>query len=99
MGWITIVSEIVIPVIGLIFTVIIAPLIREKKQTALAQSCVEAAEQIFGAGKGDEKYSWAVSLLEAKGVKSADAQRLIEAAVYQLNEAKKALAEEGETND
>lgn len=91
MDWITIVSEFVLPVLGLIFTVFIVPIIREKKQTDLAQSCVAAAEQIFGAGHGTDKYTWAQDLLVSKGVSRKDAQRLIEAAVYQLNAAKKAL--------
>lgn len=91
MDWVTIVSEFVLPVLGLIFTVFILPIIREKKQTALAASCVAAAEQIFGAGRGDDKYEWAAKWLISRGVSRKDARRLIEAAVYQLNEAKKAL--------
>ena len=93
MDWVTIVSEFVLPVLGLFFIVFVVPIIREKKQTDLAQSCVAAAEQIFGAGHGMDKYTWAQDLLVSKGVSRKDAQRLIEAAVYQLNQAKKALAE------
>ena len=91
MDWVTIVSELVLPVLGLVFTVFVVPIIREKKQTDLAQSCVAAAEQIFGAGHGTDKYTWAQDLLVSKGVSRKDAQRLIEAAVYQRNAAKKAL--------
>ena len=91
MDWITIVSEFVLPVLGLVFTVFVVPIIREKKQTELAQSCVAAAEQIFGAGHGTDKYTWAQGLLVSKGVSRKDAQRLIEAAVYELNKAKAAL--------
>ena len=91
MDWITIVSEFVLPVLGLVFTVFVVPIIREKKQTDLAQSCVAAAEQIFGAGHGTDKYTWAQGLLVSKGVSRKDAQRLIEAAVYELNKAKAAL--------
>ena len=91
MDWVTIVSEFVLPVLGLIFTVVIAPILREKKWAGLAQSCVAAAEQIFGGGHGDEKYTWAQELLMRKGVSRKDAQRLIEAAVYELNKAKAAL--------
>ena len=91
MDWITIVSEFVLPVLGLVFTVFVVPIIREKKQTDLAQSCVAAAEQIFGAGHGTDKYTWAQDLLVSKGVSRKDAQRLIEAAVYELNKAKAAL--------
>ena len=93
MDWVTIVSEFVLPVLGLVFTVFVVPIIREKKQTDLAQSCVAAAEQIFGAGHGTDKYTWAQGLLVSKGVSRKDAQRLIEAAVYELNQAKKALEE------
>lgn len=93
MDWVTIVSEFIFPVLGLVFTVFVIPIIREKKQTALAASCVAAAEQIFGAGRGDDKYAWAAKWLISRGVSHKDAQRLIEAAVYQLNEAKKALEE------
>ena len=95
MDWITIVSEFVLPVLGLVFTVFVVPIIREKKQTDLAQSCVAAAEQIFGAGHGTDKYTWAQGLLVSKGVSRKDAQRLIEAAVYELNKAK-AVLEAGE---
>ena len=91
MNWVTIASEFVLPVLGLVFTVFILPIIREKKQTDLAQSCVAAAEQIFGAGHGTDKYTWAQGLLVSKGVSRKDAQRLIEAAVYELNKAKAAL--------
>ena len=91
MDWVTIVSEFVLPVLGLVFTVFVVPIIREKKQTDLAQSCVAAAEQIFGAGHGTDKYTWAQDLLVSKGVSRKDAQRLIEAAVYELNKAKAAL--------
>ena len=91
MNWVTIASEFVLPVLGLVFTVFILPIIREKRQTALAASCVAAAEQIFGGGHGDEKYTWAQELLMRKGVSRKDAQRLIEAAVYELNKAKAAL--------
>ena len=91
MNWVTIVSEFVLPVLGLVFTVFVVPIIREKKQTDLAQSCVAAAEQIFGAGHGTDKYTWAQGLLVSKGVSRKDAQRLIEAAVYELNKAKAAL--------
>ena len=95
MDWITIVSEFVLPVLGLVFTVFVVPIIREKKQTDLAQSCVAAAEQIFGAGHGTDKYTWAQGLLVSKGVSRKDAKRLIEAAVYELNKAK-AVLEAGE---
>lgn len=91
MNWVTIASEFVLPVLGLVFTVFVVPIIREKKQTDLAQSCVAAAEQIFGAGHGTDKYTWAQGLLVSKGVSRKDAQRLIEAAVYELNKAKAAL--------
>lgn len=91
MDWVTIVSEFVLPLLGLVFTVFILPIIREKRQTALAASCVAAAEQIFGAGHGNDKYAWARDWLVGRGVSQKDAQRLIEAAVYQMNEAKKAL--------
>lgn len=99
MNWVTIVSELVIPIVGLIFTVVVAPLIREKKWAGLAQSCVAAAEQIFGGGHGDEKYTWAQELLVSKGVSREDAQRLIEAAVYELNKAKAALGAGEDTHE
>lgn len=99
MDWVTIVSEFVLPVLGLIFTVFVVPIIREKKQTNLAQSCVAAAEQIFGAGHGTDKYTWAQDLLVSKGVSRKDAQRLIEAAVYELNKAKAALETGEDTHE
>lgn len=91
MNWVTIVSEFVLPVLGLVFTVFVVPIIREKRQTALAASCVAAAEQIFGGGHGNDKYAWAQDWLVGRGVSRKDAQRLIEAAVYELNKAKAAL--------
>ena len=91
MDWVKLTAEVIIPLLGIIVTAYIVPWIREKKRTELAQNCVRAAEQIFGAGKGDQKYAYAEKLLVRAGVSRTDAQRLIESAVYQLNAVKTAL--------
>lgn len=91
MDWVKLISEVIIPLLGVVVTAYVVPWIREKKQTELARTCVRAAEQIFGAGTGEQKYGYAESLLVKAGVKEDDAKRLIEAAVYELNEVTEVL--------
>ena len=102
MDWVKIASEIIIPVIGLVLTVLVAPQLRvwlakkaatqrEANWQQLARTAVEAAQQLFGASSGDEavnqgKYQYAVSYLTAAGVDECDAQRLVESAVWQLKQ-------------
>lgn len=97
LDWVKLVSEVVLPLLGVVVTAYLVPWIRAKRQTELAQNCVRAAEQIFGSGKGTEKYAYAEGLLTKAGVAEADAKRLIEAAVYEMNEFRKAL--EGGTDE
>lgn len=108
MDWVKIASEIIIPVIGLVLTVLVAPRLRawlaKKAETQteanwqqLAKTAVEAAQQLFGASSGDaianqSKYRYAVSYLTAAGVDECDAQRLVESAVWQLKQVTAAIS-------
>ena len=97
LDWVKLISEVVIPLLGIVITAYLVPWIRAKRQTELAQNCVRAAEQIFGGGKGTEKYAYAEELLIKAGVAETDAKRLIDAAVYEMNAFRKAL--EGGTDE
>ena len=70
------ITQIVVAVIGLlgiILTSVVVPLIKSKLTDAQWQMVrayaiagVQAAEIIFGAGKGDEKFAWAKEYIEAQ---------------------------------
>lgn len=62
-----------IGLMGLVITGVIVPLIKSKLTDAQWQMVrayaiagVQAAEIIFGAGKGDEKFAWAKEYIEAQ---------------------------------
>lgn len=95
MSWMQLITELILPVLGLIFTALLAPLVRESRWREYAETAVRAAEQIFGSGAGTVKYGFARKLLVQKfNVSEAEAERLIEAAVYELRRAGNALAGE-----
>lgn len=63
----------VIGLLGLVVTSVLVPLIKSKLTDAQWQMVrayaiagVQAAEIIFGAGKGDEKFAWAKEYIEAQ---------------------------------
>ena len=85
MEWISIVTELLLPLLGGVLTVFVIPLLRQSRIWSFVQTAVAAAEQLFGAGTGEEKYRYVSRLLcDTFGVQADEAERLIEAAVYQL---------------
>ena len=87
MDWINIISNVIIPILGIIITAIVIPWLRETRAWKYVQIAVKAAEQIFGAGTGDEKYQYVAQLLVSKfHLSEAEAKRLIEAAVKELDQ-------------
>ena len=92
MDWVQLISDLIIPVLGLIFTVLVAPAIRESRWREYAETAVRAAEQIFGGKTGTEKYEFAEKLLMRRfSISEQDAERLIESAVYGLRQAGSSL--------
>lgn len=91
------ITQIVVALIGLLSTVItvfLIPVLRNKltdKQNEIFDSVVRvgvyAAEQIFGAGRGNEKKEYVVNLLNERGydVNSEIVDAAIEAAVKELS--------------
>ena len=89
-------TGIITAIIGLIFTFITTKLIplikakttKEQQETmlAIAKTVVYAAEQLYGAGHGDEKLDYALARLGEMGYKidSAEVRAVIEAAVKEL---------------
>ena len=92
MDWVRLIADLIIPVLGLIFTVLAAPAIRESRWREYAETAVRAAEQIFGGKTGAAKYDFARKLLIRRfALSEQDAERLIESAVYELRRAGNAL--------
>ncbi len=87
MNWLSIVCDLILPVLGLVLTVLVVPWLRETRAWKYVQIAVKAAEQLFGGGTGPEKYDYVRKLLTAKfKLSDAEAQRLIEAAVRELDQ-------------
>ena len=97
MDWINIISNVIIPILGIIITAIVIPWLRETRSWKYVQLAVRAAEQLFGGGTGPEKYEYVQGLLASKFRLSDDeAQRLIEAAVRELEQVHTALTDGGD---
>lgn len=64
-----------------------------KNLTAAAQIAAYAAEQLYGAGNGEQKLDYAIAKLKGKGyhLEKGEIREAIEAAVFQINNG---LAEE-----
>ena len=89
-------TQIIVAIIGLCATIISAYLVPHiKSQTTIAQRenalmwatiAVQAAEMIYKAGNGPEKYAYAKAFIESKGFGFTDDEikALIESAVLQL---------------
>ncbi len=60
---------------------------QRKNLVAAAQIAAYAAEQIYGAGKGEEKLGYAIAILESKGfhLDYGTLREAVEAAVYEIN--------------
>ncbi len=90
----TFIVEAILALLATLITVKLIPYIKSKttaeqqaKIQAAINTAVYAAEQLFGAGRGDEKLDWALKNLESQGIKidSAAVRAGIEAAVKALN--------------
>lgn len=94
---------IILIIAGAIITRFLIPYLKAKYGTeqldtifALVKMAVDAAEQIFGAGKGTEKKQFVIDYLASKGltvdtnVLSDELNAMIEAAVFELNSKKEA---------
>lgn len=87
MDWISIVCDLILPILGLVLTALVVPWLRETRAWKYVQIAVRAAEQLFGGGTGPEKYDYVRGLLASKlHLSDSEAQRLIEAAVRELNQ-------------
>ena len=94
---ITPIIEAVAALIGVIITCVLIPYIKSKTTTeqqkeinAWVKIAVSAAEQLFtGSGRGEEKKAYVIAWLKERGitVDEAELDALIEAAVYELEQA------------
>lgn len=90
----TFIVEAILALLATLITVKLIPYIKSKttaeqqaKIQAAINTAVYAAEQLFGAGRGEEKLDWALKNLESQGIKidSAAIRAGIEAAVKALS--------------
>ena len=87
--------EIVISILATIATCFIIPLLKEKldaeklkRLVKLVKIAVDAAEQLYGSGYGEDKREYVVNYLLKKGIvfDTDDMDMLIESAVFRLPE-------------
>lgn len=87
--------EIVVSVLSVIASCFLIPWLKEKLSAAqlerlvkLVKIAVEAAEQLYGSGTGQQKKEYVVSFLLAKGIvfDANEVEAIIESAVLQLPE-------------
>lgn len=96
---ITPIISMLVALIGLMITTILIPWIKRKitaekysQIAAWVDVAVLAAEQLYGAGKGDEKLAYVAALLHEKGIEfdpenlKDEIRAMIEAAVRTLGE-------------
>lgn len=98
---IDIITKVIIPILGTILTYLIVPLIKQKTTKEqreniynLVKIAVQAAEQMADAGLINiPKKEYVINFLTEQGINITiqDLDAMIEAAVYELNLAKKAL--------
>lgn len=98
---INIITKVIIPILGTILTYLIVPLIKQKTTKEqreniynLVKIAVKAAEQMHDAGLINiPKKEYVINFLTSKGINITiqDLDVMIEAAVQELNLAKKAL--------
>lgn len=93
MDWVSLIAELILPALCALLTAFVVPLLRESRVFSFVKAAVEAAEQIFGDGFGEQKYGYVRKLLtERFAVTGTEAERLIEAAVYELRRLGDAVA-------
>lgn len=91
----TILVQAIITLAATLITAYLVPYIKAKAGTAkydramqMVRVAVRAAEQLYGAGKGDEKLKYVENRLLEQGIKIdlADIKDMIESEVYKLTE-------------
>ena len=86
MNWVNLIISLVIPVLGIIITYFLVPILKQKNIYQYVTIAVNAAEQIFGAGTGAQKFEYVKKWLQAKfSLSDEDVKNLIEAAVLEMN--------------
>ena len=87
--------RIIIPLLGAIITYYIVPLLKEKNLYNQVEIAVKAAEQIFGANTGEQKFEYVKNWIKDKfKITDEELKVIIEAAVYEMNEVKKKTEKE-----
>ena len=87
MDW-SILIQLAVAAIAALVTAYVVPMIKDKRLAAFVAECVRAAEQIFGAGEGENKYEYVEALVTGRlNVRPEVARAAIEAAVFELNRA------------
>lgn len=82
MDIIQIIADLIIPLIALILTAVVLPLVKEWIQNRYAKKLVTAAEQLFGAGTGFLKREYVAEHLKARWkLTDQQVEILIESAV------------------
>ena len=77
--------ELILSIIAVVASKHLIPWLKEKKLSEAAKIAVEAAEQLIGSGKGQEKYDQASEWLGKKfNLSEEEVKKLIESAVYQM---------------
>lgn len=86
-----VICKIIIPALCAVLTWYIVPYLKDKKIYAAVKIAVQAAEQIFNeTGMGKEKFAYVKGWVMNKfKITEDDLKKVIESAVYELNQAKK----------
>lgn len=88
MSIIDIIIQFIIPALGAIVTYYIVPLLKEKNLYRYVTIGVYAAEQLYGEGKGTEKFEYVKNWIKDKfKVTDDDLKNIIEAVVLEMNSA------------
>lgn len=102
----TAVFEIIVSILSVIVSCFLIPWLKEKlsaekleKLVKWVKIAVEAAEQLYGSGKGQQKKEYVVSFLLSKGIvfDTNEVEAIIESAVLQLPEWLKTQLKEEKT--
>lgn len=86
MDWIDIIAKLIIPVLGVVVTYYLIPLLREKNLYRYVTIGVYAAEQLFGSGTGAQKFVYVKNWIKQRfKISDSDLKTIIEAAVLEMN--------------
>ena len=84
--------KIIIPLLCMVLTIYIVPILKEKNIYSAVVIAVQAAEQIYReTGMGREKFAYVKEWIKKKfNISDADLKNMIESAVYEMNKGKTA---------